>query len=346
VPRSTTLSEAAADYRGHLVARGLSRNTVKNNMQALNRAAEAWGDIQIGSISGQHIDRLFRREEWAASTRNLYLGFIRAFFTWCRREGHMARDFDPTAGWGNVRVPRVDKMRLPLEEFPTLLDACVHPRDRMICSLGIYTFLRGSEIVSLRISDADLSRNELHIFRHKTREQDVMPISVELAEEFDRYYMWYRRNQNTPSLRGEWHLTPAKGPNPTRQNVVTHRIEVTGELADLRPTSVCTHPYRAVQRALARLGYETKGEGEHTLRRSGARALFDTLRNQGYDGALMRVSSMLGHRDTRVTERYIGLTLERTQRNEMLAGQVMFPSLSHASAEVIELRSGSGDSGA
>lgn len=338
MPRSTTLSEAAADYRGHLVARGLSKNTVKNNMQALNRAAEVWGDIQIGSISGQHIDRLFRRNDWSAATRNLYLGFIRSFFTWCRREGHMSRDFDPTAGWGSVRVPRVEKMRLPLEEFPTLLDSCVHPRDRMICALGIYTFLRGSEVVSLRVSDVNLSANELHIFRHKTKEQDVMPISLELGGELTRYLSWYRSNQNTPALRPEWFLTPSKTGNPTRQNPETGRLEVTGELANLRPAQVCTHPYRSVQRALAAMGYDIRGEGEHTLRRSGARALFDTLRAQGYDGALMRVSSMLGHHDTRVTERYIGLSLERTQRNEMLAGQVMFPSLSHADAEVIELR--------
>lgn len=338
MPRNVELSEAIAEYRGHLVARGLRANTVRNNMQALNRATEAWGNIQVGSIQGAHIDRLFRRAEWGASTRNLYLGFLRSFFAWCRREGHMSRDFDPTAGWGNVRVPRVEKMRLPLDEFPSLLDACAHPRDRMICSLGVYTFLRGGEIATLRVSDVDLPGHALQVYRHKTSESDVLPISTELEGELTRYLSWYRSNQSTPSLRSHWFLVPSKGPNPTRQNPVTHRIEVVpNALADLRPGNQVTHPYRAVQRALARLGYETRGEGEHTLRRSGARALFDTLRDQGYDGALMRVSSMLGHRDTRVTERYIGLSLERTQRNEMIAGRVMFPSLSHVDATVVEI---------
>lgn len=338
MPKSILLSDAITEYQGHLGARGLAGNTIRNNVQVLNKALAEWGNIRVASIQGVHIDRLFRSQGWSARTRNLYLGFLRSFFKWCRREGYMARDFEPTAGWGNVRVPRTEKMRLPLAEFPALLDACIHPRDRMICALGIYTFLRGGEIATLTVHDASLGSSELLVYRHKTKEQDVLPICSELAVEFDRYYMWYRINQNTPHLRDHWFLVPSKAPNPTRYNPETHRIEVSGELAPLRPERQVTHPYRAVQRALARLGYATAGEGEHTLRRSGARALFDTLRDQGYDGALMRVSAMLGHRDTRVTEKYIGLSLERTQRNEMLAGQVMFPSLTHTEARVTELR--------
>jgi len=337
MPRTANLIETKTEYRGHLTARGLSKSTIKNHIQVLNLAQLEWGDIRISAITGSHIDRLFRRAEWSASTRNLYLSNLRSFFQWCRRENYMARDFDPTAGWNNLTVPRRDKMRLPLAEFPALLDACKHPRDRMLCALGIYTFLRGGEIATLQISSLNLERYELNIYRHKTREEDVLPVSLELADEFERYFRWYRTNQNTPHLRHEWYLIPSKAPNPTRYNPVTHRIEVSGELAPLRPTRKVSHPYRSVQRALVVLGYDPLGEGEHTLRRSGARALFDTLRNQGYDGALMRVSSMLGHKDTRVTERYIGLSLERTQRNEMISGNVMFPSLTHQDATVVEI---------
>ena len=338
MPRAIRLSEAMTDYRLHLQARGLGERTVKNALQPLNRAISEWGDLNTTSITGTHIDRIFRSAEWSPATRNLYLGNMRQFFTWCRRENLISRDFDPTDGWRNQRVPRIDKMRLPMEEFPDLLNAARHPRDRMICALGIYTFCRGSEIQTLTWENVDLARHSLGVYRHKTRESDTLPISTELAEEIVRWQNWYRRDRH--EIRGNWYLTPSKAPNPTRYNPTTRRIEVTGEFATLRPDRVATHPYRSVQRALAVLGYDTRGEGEHTLRRSGARALFDTLREQGYDGALMRVSSMLGHRDTRVTERYIGLSLERQQRNEMIAGRIMFPGIT-ASAEVTLLRAGS-----
>lgn len=346
MPTTITLSDTREQYRAHLEARGLAPNTIKNNIQVLNIALALWGNIQITSISGVHIDRLFRARRWSPATRNLYLSFLRGFFRWCRREGYMARDFDPTDGWGNTRVPRQEKLRIPPEKFPDLLEVAPHPRDRMVCALGLFTFCRGGELATLRISDVDLTRHELRIYRHKTREEDFLPISVELAQELDRWFGWYR--QDTGSiLDPEWYLVPSKYPNLFRQNGLTRRLEVVqGATAHVRPTQQMTHPYRAVKRTLAALGYPDHGEGEHTLRRSGARALFDHLRDQGYDGALMRVSSMLGHADVKVTQRYLGLSLERTQRNESIAGELMFGDLfQRTSAQVVRLR-GHGEGGA
>lgn len=337
MPRSRALSGAIEDYLDHLDARGLAPNTVRCHRQLTNRALACWGDILTTSITPNHVDRLFRAGEWGASTRNLYLSVLRAFFAFCRREGYMSRDFDPTQGWRNQRVARTERLRVPIEQFPALLDSCPHPRDRAICALGLFTFCRGGELQTLTIADLDLAHDRLNIYRHKTDEQDALPICSELADEMKRWLTWYR--QDTESmLDPSWFLVPSKKPNPTRQNALTGRLEVDPEaLASLRPTRKATHPYRAVQRALRGLGYPTEREGEHTLRRSGARALFDTLRDSGYDGALMRVASMLGHKDVRVTQRYLGLDLERTQRNETLAGQAMFPSLSWADADVIEV---------
>lgn len=324
MPRPISLSDAIEQYQGHLRARDLARNTIKNNTQVLNKALMSWGNIQTQNVQPRHIDRLFAENTWGPSTRNLYLGNLRLFFAWCRTHGYMSRDCDPTGGWRNQRVPRVERMRLPMEDFMPLLDAMRHPRDRAAIAVGLFTFLRGSEIQTLRVNDLNLRDNELHIYRHKTREEDVLPVSLELHDEMVRWLNWYQTDQG--ALRGEWYLIPSKKPDEW-ENVdgVLRRRDA---LASLRPTARMTHPYRAVQRGLRAIGYETHGEGEHTLRRSGARCLFDTLRSSGYDGALMRVSSMLGHRDTRVTERYIGLSLERTQRNEQFAGRAMFPGLS------------------
>lgn len=337
MPRPTPLTEVVDEYLDHLTARNLAPNTVRCHRQLLGRALACWGNIQTTSITSGHVDRLFRSNDWTASTRNLYLSVLRAFFAFCRRESYIGRDFDPTQGWRNQRVARTERLRVPIEQFPALLDACAHPRDRAICALGLFTFCRGGELQTLRVRDLDLAHNAIHIYRHKTEEEDVLPVCIELADEMKRWLSWYRTNTESV-LNPGWFLVPSKGPNPTEQNPITGRLQVVpGGLADLRPTRRATHPYRAVQRALGVLGYPTEREGEHTLRRSGARALFDTLRDAGYDGALMRVASMLGHKDVRVTQRYLGLDLERTQRNETIAGQAMFPSLSWADADVIEV---------
>ena len=41
----------------------------------------------------------------------------------------------------------------------------------------------------------------------------------------------------------------------------------------------------------------------------------------------MRVSSMLGHKDTKQTAHYIGVMQERDSRNASIAGKSMFPQL-------------------
>ena len=335
---SIGLSDAIAQYERHLRARGLADNTVRNTVQVLNRALTLWGDVQLTTLTHAHVDDLFAHYGWKESTRNLYLSRLNVFLQWCRGHRWMARDWSPTDGWRPVRVPRVDRTRVPVDEFAALLDAATHPRDRAVCALGLFVMLRGSEIQSLRLRDLSLDSLELVIYRHKTKQADVMPVSEELRVEMVRWLNWYRADQG--SLRPDWFLVPAKDPNHTFYDPATGRIGVdTSVPASLRPATRLGKPYAAVQRALEGLGYDGYREGEHTLRRSGARALADALNEDGgSDGALMRVASMLGHSDVRVTQKYIGWEMERRKRNEAVAGRVMFPAMHRPAALALARR--------
>ena len=319
------MSVAIRDFEAHLLARRLAPNTVKNAKQVLTRAMKEWGDILVSSIEPRHIDRLFTAGGWGPTTQNLYLGQLRTFFKWARVNGYLPKDFDPTATWGTARTPRnKDRDRIPAEMFEDLLDAAPHPRDRAIVALGLYTFSRGSELSTLKIHDLDLGEGLLHVRRHKTLDEDSLPVSEELAREMVRYLNWYRQDQGT--LVGHWYLVPAKQPDLWKQDKVTRRLVKVDKPSSLKPTVMETKPYRAVQRALRALGLPSHSEGVHTLRRSAARAYADNLRTEGYDGALLRVASFLGHRSTKVTEQYIGWGLERDQRNAMVKGKPMFPT--------------------
>lgn len=335
--RVTEIREA---YRAHLRARGLSENTVKNHVQLINRWLAYVGDSTVSQITAADLDTFFGGGNWAAKTQNLYLSMLRGtFFPWCRRHGYMAPDNDPTEGWRNVRGDKTEQFWLPVEQFPALLESAKNPRDRAIIALGMYTFMRGSEISSLRIQDLDLDRSSLTMYRWKTKEADTLPVSSELAEEMASWLRHYQRMAGF-RLEPEWHLVPAYGPLPMMFDHEKGILQPVGE-ARLKPTVPMAKPYECVKRALTGMGYEVRGTGVHSLRRAGARALFDRLRSEGYDGALRRVSSMLGHKDTKTTEIYLGLSLERQQRNELLAGQPMFPSLL-ASGTVVSLKEVSG----
>lgn len=311
-----SLSEAMQEYERHLLARRLAVNTIETRLRPLRAGIALWGDLQVRSIHARHIDVLFAHHQWQASTTNLYLGGFRLFWSWLRAQRHVTPDTDPTQGWRNLRVQQKERLRIPATKFAELLDACDHPTQRMVVALGLFTFLRGSEVASLRVADVqDLHGPAplLHIWRHKTKQEDVLPICTELQVEMARYLRWYAATIGVP--QPQWMLIPRRQYDGLQKR---DRFHVDKQYA---------HVYRLAQRALDRMGYATLGEGGHTLRRSGARAMADELRSQGFDGALLRVASMLGHADVKVTQLYIGWQLERQQRNESLAGKAMFPSL-------------------
>lgn len=325
--RPIRLSEAKTEYFQHLRARRLQHNTIRSCESLLSKAEKEWGNLLIKTIDPSHVDRLFAANQWAPRTQNLYLSHLRKFFKWCRSHKYMHPDSDPTATWANARVPiNEEKARIPVDLFADLLDAAPHPRDRAIVAIGLFTFLRGSEMALLRINSLDLGRGELNVYRVKTRDSDTLGVSSELAEEMSRWLHWYRKNQGT--LHPDWYLLPSKNPDLWLQDPATRRLyRPADRFSSVKPDVPENKPYRAVQRAMRNLGIEVKGEGAHTLRRSGATAFATQLRSEGYDSALRRTASILGHRSTLVTETYLGWSLERAERNTMLTGKPMFPGM-------------------
>jgi integrase len=202
------------------------------------------------------------------------------------------------------------------------MDATTHARDRAFIAIGIYTFMRASEIVALRWRDVDLTNNEVHIYRIKTRQADQLPICAELRHELAAWLTYCHAELGT--INPDWYVVPSKGPTPMKGVRGRRALVPTGEPHPLRPTVPITRPQRIVKDAMTRIGIGNKGDGCHVLRRSGARSLFEELREQGHDGSARRVQSMLGHASVITTELYLGLDNERRQRNEMLAGRQMF----------------------
>lgn len=318
-----TLNDAIDEYLTSRRSRGLAENTLKGDRVVLMRLLAGAGNIYAKSLEPRHIDAFFAASaDLKDSSRNMMLTRIRGFVRWCKARNYMKND--PTLDRARVREAAPDYLFVPVEQFDDLLDAATHPRDRIVVALGMYLFLRNSEIRTLRVGDVDLDNSEVHVTIHKTKDRDVMPISTELDNELRRWLQWYAENLDVP-LSGDMYLVPTKhdyrslpGPNGKFEPSDTTRVKV-------KPYKSVARPYVIVQRALQGVGYPTKGEGGHTLRRSGARALFDVLRSEeGIDGALQAVKVMLHHKNVSMTEHYLGIAPERAQRDARLKGKTMF----------------------
>lgn len=322
------LSEAVAEYLEHCTARRLSPRTVETRRSTLNRLVIANKNPYCWSVSQKHVDRVFSTHSWSPATRNSKLSTYIGFFKWCRAKGYMHRDNDPLFGWKSEKLPKQNRLRIPHSEWPRLFDACRHENETMSVALGLYLFLRSNEKSRIRLGDVHLDRGEIDIYRSKTRDFDVMPISSELDGYLRAHLTWLAEQGITDP---DYYLMPTRT-KPTN-------YDGRGFMPDtcqLDPTRAFSRPHLIVQRVLSRAGYKVKNEGGHTLRRSGARAYFDSMVEQGYDGALKRVQAMLGHKNSAMTEVYLGLDLERRRRNESLAGKPMFPV--RQDAKVVPIR--------
>lgn len=329
------LSEAVDEFLESRLARGFSPNTNRTSRQALDRLLEEAGNLYVKSIGPKHIDAVFSAKAavWSKATGQLMLTHYRSFFAWCRQRGYISKDTDPCAGWKIRKQKPADALRIPVTRFNELLDAAEHPRDRMYVALGLFLFLRSSEITALKIKHVDLAAGTIKVKIFKTDDLDHMPISEELDAELRRYLTWYTERHGVPDP--EWYLVPAKDAPVVKW--VEGQLTVMNKISRLRPLRQMGQPYLMVRRIVESLGYSGHRVGGHTLRRSGARAYFDHLGDEGYDRALQRVRAMLHHSTASMTELYLGLDVEKHQRDERLRGQTMFPAMKRQ-ANVLELK--------
>lgn len=341
------LSEVISEYLATRPSAGEKPSTVRNKRRTLDHFLTAVGNIQTRNVGPQHVDVFFaamQRKHHSTGTMNNHLFTLRHFFRWCSQRSYRRVGDDPTAGRRPFRTPERRRLIVPRSDFGTLLDAAVHPRDRMVVALGLYLFLRQSEVASLTLADVDLDSGTLHVTIHKTGQIDPMPITRELDGELRRWLTWYAVDAGP--LQPDWYLCPAKSRPQFRGAGQAKLVRVVSSSGTLRPTVKMQKVEDCAKRALEGAGYPIRDaagkstmEGIHTLRRSGARALFDDkVESRAYDGAGRLVQAMLHHKNFTMTERYLQIDLDRKRRDDLLRGQSMFTEVDMSN--VVELRQG------
>lgn len=333
--RTILLSDLVDDFEQSLRSNSYSKATVKTYVRTARGLLAHVGNIQARNVTPAHIDSYFanrHRGGIAASSSNTELASLRALYRHASHRRVVSPGGDPTAHRRPARVVRVDRLRIPASQFPRLLDCAAHPQDRMVVALGLYLFLRRSEIQLLRVGDVDLQLGDIAVSVPKTAEWDRMPISAELDRELRRWLAYYAEALGRP-LRPDDYLVPSRKRVPYARGLTREEnARRVANAALFRPDRPVSTPERCVQRTLLKFGYEVRDdcgrplrEGNHTLRRSGARALFDRLVSEGYDYAIRTIQAMLHHKSIRTTELYLGLELDKKKRDEIVRGNEMFP---------------------
>lgn len=319
------LSDAIDEYLG-VRKRRWKAGTLANNQGVLKQFLADIGNLQIKNLHASHVERFFfesingsvpRCERLAPGSFNKVLDCVRGFLRWCERRGYLRRNLIEEID--SRKVVKRERMRLSPGQLMALLDAASNARDRAYIALAINTGMRARDICTLRVKDVNL---DAAVIRCKISKSDLevsKPISTDLDQELRRWLVYYEaadKDTFRQTLQDGWFLVPSM-----RNWIIAHRNGITYEGERFYPEREIGDPQRLVKRALAKLGLDGIGEGVHTIRRSVARAYFESLRAQGYDGALQATKAFLNHSNAKITEDYLGLRHERQIRDETLAGK-------------------------
>lgn len=323
------LSPAIDNYIRFRKSQDYKPGTIKVDVQVLKKFLAVNGNIYCHTITHRHVERHFEevtRTRKSSSLKNDH-GVLVRFFKWARHTGRMPVETDPMFGRRQPKAVKRERNRIPVTQFGQLLDTAGErdPRDRALLALLLYTLARDSEITDLRVRDLDLATGDLKIRIHKTGVEDTLPVSSELDREMRAWLTHY--GAESGPLEGHHHLVPARAVHPIRNELG----QITHHLSTYRPEKRIRAAGRVVSPVLERMGFPVVNddgsaahEGAHTIRRSGARALFDDLSANGYDHGLRIVQSMLHHASVTMTEQYLGITADRKTRDELIRGRAMY----------------------
>lgn len=331
------LSDAIVEYQTFRTSQRYARNTIRTERQALDLLLSEVGNIQLKHLDARHGEAFVSAllsKGFKPGTVNLYRGAFRRFCSWCHTRRYLPGGSNPLGTTRNLADHAPPKRRLPVSDFGRLLDGCEHPQERIIVALGLYLFLRASEVSAIDLEHVNLDASEILVFQPKTGRWDPMPISLELDRELRRWLTWYAQDAAPihGNLAPHWPLVPARRRSQL-WNDGTGKCggrPVVPRYGQMNPFSRSKQIHGKVQKALRSIGWEVEAndrEGVHTLRRSGARALYEELvagDHEARDEAIGMVQAMLHHKTRAQTEHYIGLEAAREKRDKVFRGRQMF----------------------
>lgn len=160
---------------------GATPSSVRDYEAILARMSLTLADRSLIEVSTEDLRAVI--DLWgstSARTRQKVTSVIRAFWSWCEEEGHIA--ISPAH---RIRRPRAERRvarALPIGARPQLLEAAKHPRDRLGLFLLLTCGVRRDELASVQIRDLDARRRTVRILG-KGRKERIIPLRGPAAAE-------------------------------------------------------------------------------------------------------------------------------------------------------------------
>lgn len=258
-------------------------------------------------------------------THNIRRTQLRAFVLWCIDHGYFKPGVWPDKDVKRRRPAPRDLLRLNVAEMDRIMDRA-DPYDRWVLALLRLTLLRESEALRIIVGDVTIAtadgESTIRVLRTKAEREDGaqhyddMAMWGELVDEYHRWIAEYEKLIGGPVLNSYPLIPRWVGRAPSKARPFETRILKT----DRPPAQLRTIVKKHLRSLYPDMPAEKlKGNGSHTMRRSGAVELLNALEELGEDNPLSVVQATLDHKDVRMTMHYIGEKEERRRRNKTFA---------------------------
>jgi len=323
-PTAIELDSALAQYKSYRVRR-YRATTVAGELPGLLNLVDhmrARGVLYTCDLTPALVEEWFDGLDVQESTRVTRLGQTRSFVRFLRRNGWLAAD--PTALIRAQKpMPRV-RDQLEAAELLDLLDRTEWPLHRALVALATNLALRANELRLLTVGDVNLGKYTIKVQIPKTRDAEVMPLTLELASELAS---WLRHYQEAcPALTPRSFLLPSQYVDNVTGRTIYRHTQMVGR----------NYPAEVVAQALTRIGWDGD-TGVHTVRRSLARIFFDDVeQRETFDSALLSTMSLLHHTRPEQTLAYIGRSRAQLARDRVLQGKSFLRRIANPGLTVVD----------
>lgn len=284
------------------------------NPDGLQLSLHSAGGLVSNASYNRKLDNLKHFVQWMVDTKAVKDSAVMVQFKVARRKP------------GAVST----KVRLSMGHIMDAVASCPTPYDRWVTAFAFLSMGRQSELLNTRLHHFNLETKRIQWSRPKVGDyDDNLPMIGQLVKE---YRLWREAYlELCPDITGESYAIPRRW---IRGQGTVHIYDHAN-----RPDDVGHIIKNATARSLGVSPGTLKNQACHIARRSGARALYDQLRDAGVEDPIRIVMTMLGHTVQATTERYIGVRDDRERRDIVLAGSDL---MNFEEANVVQLHEARG----
>lgn len=196
------ISQAVSAFKSHLAQQGRASATILAYSKDIEQLADfiaKTNTFVLAEVTKDNIDAFkasLAEKNYTTKSISRKINSIKSFFSYVLTQGLITEN--PSIGVSHPKYDIKPPRLLNKIEYRALRDACREDlRMAAIVELLLQTGMRISELANLKISDIDVTTNQITIRAYESHPERIIPINQPAKEALDRYLTIRPKSANT-----------------------------------------------------------------------------------------------------------------------------------------------------